>query len=170
MANGEVEDAEEELDASCSCHTNAWNTYARAELFRIKGNMQAASQTILAAANMAKSDNSLCKMTARMLARSEMWTVLYRFTDGLSDEQKALPRIRFYRALAAEKLNLLDVAEELLLANGGLEIPDIQEGEISITNLWFDIEEKKAKRDGKPFDRNTARPPKVFDFRMFVAD
>ena len=170
MANGEIEDAEEELDASCTCHVNAWNTYARAELFRIRGNMTAASQTILSAANMAKGDNSLCKMTARMLSSAGWWQVLYNFTDGLSDEQRALPRIRFYRALAAEKLNMLDVAEELLLADGGLEIPDIQEGEISITNLWFDIEEKKAKRDGKPFDRNTARPPKKFDFRMFVSD
>ena len=101
--------------------------------------------------------------------------MLYNFTEGLNDEQRALPRIRFYRALAAEKLNLLDVAEEILYADSGtgnhaLEIPDIQEGEISITNLWFDLEEKKAKRDGVPFDRNTARPPKVFDFRMFVSD
>ena len=132
--------------------------------------MTAASQAILSAANMAKGDKSLCKMTARMLSSAGWWQVLYNFTDGLSEEQKALPRIRFYRALAAEKLNLLDVAEDLLLANGGLEIPDIQEGEISITNLWFDIEEKKAKRDGVPFDRNTARPPKKFDFRMFVSD
>ena len=164
------EDAEEELDASCTCHVNAWNTYARAELFRIKGNMQAASQTILAAANMAKNDNSLCKMTARMLSGAGMWQVLWQFTETLGEEQKSLHRIRFYRALAAEKLGMLETAEEILYADGGLEIPDIQEGEISITNLWFDIEEKKAKRDGKPFDRNTARPPKVFDFRMFVAD
>ena len=87
---------------------------------------------------------------------------------------KTLAELEHYTK-AAEKLNMLDTAEELLNGNGGtgnhaLEIPDIQEGEISITNLWFDIEEKKAKRDGVPFDRNTARPPKKFDFRMFVAD
>jgi hypothetical protein len=170
MANGEIEDAEEELDASCTCHVNAWNTYARAELFRIKGNMTAASQTILAAANMAKNDNSLCKMAARMLSGAGMWQVLWQFTETLGEEQKSLHRIRFYRAQAAEKLGMLEAAEEILYADGGLEIPDIQEGEISITNLWFDIQEKKAKRDGTEFDRNTAKPPKVFDFRMFVAD
>lgn len=170
MANGALEDAEEALETSCLCHTNAWNTYARAELLRIKGDNRAAAETMLSAAQMAKDDNSLCKMTARMLARAEMWDVLYTFTDGLNEEQKKLHRIRFYRALAAEKLGLLDVAEALLYEDGGLEIPDIQEGEISITNLWFDLEEKKAKRDGKPFDRATAKPPKVFDFRMNVAD
>ena len=99
-----------------------------------------------------------------------MWQVLYEFTTGLSEEQQLLPRIRFYRALAAEKLNLLDVAESLLYSDGGLEIPDIQEGEVSITNLWFDLEEKKAKRDSVPFDRASAKPPKMFDFRMNVAD
>ena len=170
MANGEIEDAEDALDASCRCSVNAWNTYARAELFRIKGDLRAASETILSAAHMAPDDDSLCKMTARMLARAEMWQVLYEFTTGLSEEQQLLPRIRFYRALAAEKLNLLDVAESLLYSDGGLEIPDIQEGEVSITNLWFDLEEKKAKRDSVPFDRASAKPPKMFDFRMNVAD
>ena len=80
-----------------------------------------------------------------------------------------------YDVLFAEKLDLLDEAAEILYGDGGtgnhaLEIPDIQEGEISITNLWFDLEEKRAKRDGKPFDRATAKPPMIFDFRMFVAD
>ena len=170
MADKEFDDAEAELEKSCLCRTNAWNTYARAELLRIRGNQRAAAETMLSASYMAKDDNSLCKMTARMLARAEMWQVLFEYTDTLSEEQKHLHRIRFYRALAAEKLGKLDIADALLYEDGGLEIPDIQEGEISITNLWYDLEEKKAKRDGKPFDRKTAVPPMVFDFRMNVAD
>ncbi len=170
MANGELEDAEAALEKSCLCHTNAWNTYARAELLRIQGQSRAAAETMLSAANMAKNDDSLCKMTAKVLAGAGMWKVLYDFTGSLSAHQRELHRIRFYRALAAEKLDLLDEASEILYRDGGLEIPDIQEGEVSITNLWFDLEEKKAKRDGKPFDRNTAVPPMVFDFRMNVSD
>jgi hypothetical protein len=170
LANGDPESAERALDASCSCRVNAWNTYARAELFRIRGDGQTAARTVLAAAGMAKDDDSLCKMTARMLANAGMWQVLRDFTEGLSDPQKALPRIRFYRALAAQKLGRTDEAEALLYADGGLEIPDIQEGETSITGLWFDIAEQKAKRDGIPFDRASAKPPMMFDFRMNVTD
>ncbi|MBO5649461.1 MAG: DUF5107 domain-containing protein [Clostridia bacterium] len=170
MAEGEIEDAEKALERSALCHVNAWNTYARAELLRIKGDTCAAAQTMLSAAGMAPGDDSLCKMTARMLANAGMWDVLSEFTESRTERQKALPRIRYYRALAAERLNQLALAETLLYADGGLQIPDIQEGEVSITNLWFDLEEKKAKRDGRPFDREKAKPPKFFDFRMFVVD
>ena len=111
MAEGALEDAEEALERSSLCGVNAWNTYARAELLRIKGDVRAAAETMLSAAHMAKHDDSLCKMTARMLSRAEMWRVLFDFTSGLSEAQQALPRIRFYRALAAEKLGY-DLSEE----------------------------------------------------------
>ena len=39
-------------------------------------------------------------------------------------------------------------AEALLYRDGGLEIPDIREGEISITKLWFELENKKERRRG----------------------
>lgn len=170
MADGKIEEAEDAIEKSCLCRTNAWNTYARAELLRIQGNNRAAAETMLSAAGMAKNDLSLCKMTARMLMRAEMWQVLYDYTSSLNAEQKRLHRIRFYRAQAAVKLGYLDEAEAILYEDGGLEIPDIQEGEISITNLWFELEEKKAQRDGKVFEKNTAKPPMVFDFRMNVSD
>ena len=48
-------------------------------------------------------------------------------------------------------------------------MPDLQECEISITELWYMLEEKKAERDGRKFDRNKVSPPKMFDFRMFTA-
>ena len=97
-----------------------------------------------------------------------MWELLIDFADKLTEEQKRLPRIRLYRAIAAEKTDDLDTAEALLNADGGLLIPDTQEGETAITELWFSIEEKKAARDGRPFDADTAKPPKKFDFRMNV--
>ena len=104
------------------------------------------------------------------MAQAGQWDILYQYTESLSEDQKRLPRIRLYRAMAAEKLEKLDEASALLNENNGLEIPDIQEGEVSITELWLKIEEKKAARDGVPFDRATAKPPKKFDFRMNVSD
>jgi len=170
LANGDAEKAEKELDISCTLNRNAWNTYAMGELFRVRGNSSHSAQTILAAAYMAPDDKSLCKMAARIMAQAGQWDILYQYTESLSEDQKRLPRIRLYRAMAAEKLEKLDEASALLNENNGLEIPDIQEGEVSITELWLKIEEKKAARDGVPFDRATAKPPKKFDFRMNVSD
>ena len=50
--------------------------------------------------------------------------------------------------------------------NGGIVLPDIREGETIITEMWFLIEELKAKRDGRVFDRETASVPPIFDYRQ----
>ena len=170
FAEGDLVRAEEAFDASCKLEANAWNLYGIAELYRVKGDLKRAASTMLAAARMAPTDASLCKMTARTLHRAGMWDALTDFTASLPAEMFRLPRIRLYRAIALERSGALDEAEAILTEDGGLEIPDIQEGEISVTELWFSIAEKKAARDGVPFDRKTAKPPKKFDFRMFVAD
>jgi hypothetical protein len=47
-------------------------------------------------------------------------------------------------------------------------IPDIREGEVSITNLWLYIEEQKHKEQNKAFDINSIQVPPHLDFRMFV--
>lgn len=166
IVENEFDRAEEALERSCALLPNAWNTYACAELYRILGDARRAASTALAAAAMAPEDASLCKMTARMLANAQMYEVLRDFTNALPEQMQKLPRIRLYRAFAAEKLDDLELAEQILYADGGLEVPDIQEGEVSITKLWYAIAEKKAKRDGKEFDEKKVRPPKIFDFRM----
>ncbi|MBR6790165.1 MAG: DUF5107 domain-containing protein [Oscillospiraceae bacterium] len=170
LAEQDVDRAESELELSCSLCANAWNTYAIAELYRVQGDLKKAAMTMLAAAGMAPDDASLCKMTARTLAKAELWDLLADYTDGLSDALKELPRIKLYRAISADGRGDIDLARALLEENGGLEIPDIQEGEVSITDLWFSLAEKKAARDGVPFDRSTAKPPQKFDFRMNVSD
>lgn len=170
LAEGDTERAEAALEISCSLNPNAWNTYAMAELYRVNGEAKRSALTMLAAAKMAPDDDSLCKMTARTLAKAELWDILADFTDGLSEKQKRLPRIKLYRAISADGRGDIDLAASLLEENGGLEIPDIQEGEVSITDLWFSVAEKKAARDGVPFDRATAKPPVKFDFRMNVSD
>ena len=63
-----------------------------------------------------------------------------------------------------------DKAEELLYENGCLVVPIIREGEMSLTSLWFYIEEQKYKNRGEPFDENAVQPPAFLDFRMGVAD
>ena len=52
--------------------------------------------------------------------------------------------------------------------DGGINVPDIREGENTVTDLWLELEELKAKRDGREFDRNAAVVPEQFDFRMGV--
>ena len=57
-------------------------------------------------------------------------------------------------------------AEAILLENGGLEIPDIREGENSTSGLYLYIQEQKAKRDQVPFDAAMVQVPFELDLRM----
>ena len=73
------------------------------------------------------------------------------------------------RSFALACAGEVDAAEALIHRDGQwLEVPDIQEGEISLSELWYVIQEKLAARQGRAFDRADARPPRELDFRMFV--
>ena len=170
IAENVLDKAAVALDASARLNTNAWNTYAIAELYRLQGKPVLSARTMAAAARMIPDDASLCKMAAKSLLKAKLHEELRVFIEELSDEMKQIPRIRLARAISAVSCGNVVLAEQLLNENGGLEIPDIQEGELSITELWFQIEEKKAELEGRVFDRTAVRPPMKFDFRMNVAD
>lgn len=74
-------------------------------------------------------------------------------------------RVRLYELFANVRLKNIEEAERILYGNGGLVIPDVREGEGLVTDMWFELEELKAKRDGREFSRFTADVPKMFDFR-----
>ena len=44
------------------------------------------------------------------------------------------------------------------------------EYEISLSELWYLIQEARAAREGREFDRSKVSPPYELDFRMFAAE
>ncbi len=159
-------EAARSLDEAAHLCPNAWTVYAQAHLARLNGDTEGYADRLLAAARMAPDSDDLVKAAARALYEAGKWQTLYDFTAALPEAQQKLPRVITYRAFAAVHCGDIALAEELLWTDGGLILPDIAEGEVSITELWFLVEEKKAALAGKTFDRATARPPHVFDFRM----
>lgn len=80
-------------------------------------------------------------------------------------------RLRLWEVRAALITNHLEKADELLR---DLEVPDIREGEISLSELWFELKEKQlAASEGCPLNdalrrrvRSEYPPPPWLDFRM----
>lgn len=157
------------INRALEARWTAWGLYALAELRRIQGESHRAAMTMVEAAALAPGDVSLAKMTARMLHLAGDYETQLHFTAGLSSTLRELPRIRLFRAFALANLGDVDDAEALLYRNGHwLEVPDIQEGEISLSELWLRIQEIRAERRGEPFDPGMI-PPYQLDFRMFAA-
>lgn len=72
-------------------------------------------------------------------------------------------RLQVLEARAA--LAVGDLGRAAAILEGPLEVPDLREGELVLSDLWYELE---ARRSGVPADevRRTRRPPPHLDFRM----
>ena len=161
--------AEIYIDRSLKAKRTAWGLYALAELKRVRGDLNGCAETMLEAARRAPGDASLAKMTARHLHAAGLYEAVKQFTESRAPEIRLLPRIKLYYAFALAMTGEDEKALKIL-ENGGswLEIPDIQEGEVSLSELWYVIQEHLAEKAGRSFDRSSVKPPYELDFRMFA--
>ena len=171
LAKPDLMRAEHYINRSLDVCWTAWGVYALAELRRIKGEKHRAAMTMVEASALAPEDASLAKMTARALYLAGDSQTQIQFTGALSETLRELPRIRLYRAFALAALGNVDEAEALIMRDGcWLEVPDIQEGETSLNELWLRIQSLRAERRGEAFHPETEKLPYALDFRMFVAE
>ena len=70
------------------------------------------------------------------------------------------------KACALAHIGSLDEAEGILMENGGLDIPDIREGENSTSQVYLFIQQKRAEQKGIPFDPKKIQVPFLLDLRM----
>jgi hypothetical protein len=130
--------------------------------------MDTAVDYALQAHAMLPEHNALAHHAITVLHRAERYEELLQLEATLTEAARTQPRVQMLTCYACVRTGALDRAEAILWANGGLIVPDMQEGENFITGLWMELEEAKAARDGIPFDRAEAEPPHIFDFRMFA--
>ena len=120
--------------------------------------------------------------------RSDEWALAIEF-GGLCIEQKQYenflrtleaiapavrnhPRVRLLQARCLIETGRIADGEAILLS--GVEVPDIKEGEVLTTDLWFRAREKElAAKEGIEESeelaervRRECQPPQVIDFRM----
>ena len=109
----------------------------------------------------------------RSLVRAERYREALRVVNTLPDDIRNHARIQSVAAFAALNLDDLPAVEQFL--NSGIELPTIREGEIVLTDLWFEMHAKRlAAADNVPIDdalrqraRREYQPPYAIDFRMF---
>lgn len=161
-----IQEAKKALDQSMKLRPSCWALYALANAARVEGEKEKAAVLAMKASLMKPDDASLAKEAAKMLLNGGMHAKLLEFIEKLPEHIVRLGRIKLYKALAFLHTGNLEKAEILLYENGGIVVPDIREGENSVTDLWFEIEEKKAAKEGRTFNRDEAEPPVNLDFRM----
>lgn len=163
MRTGE---ARTELERSLVLNPSPWALWGLAQLEGLQGDRDARARIIMRASKMIPSDLALARDCARVLLEEKMHREILSYTEKLPEKVKNDGRLLFCRARALAELDMAEEAEEILYRDGGLQIPDVREGEISLSELFYLIEEKKAALKGQSFDSESVDPPAFLDFRM----
>jgi hypothetical protein len=168
MARGDRCTARSCFETSIEMEGNGWAHYALAVLSCYEQDHIRCVRHALRAVDYCGGSVSVLREAGKLLLRSQAYQELLQMVEPYLSGQEIAGdgRIGFYRVKSLKELGRIDEAEQILYANGGLVVADLQEGENSITKLWFEIEEEKAKARGEAFDISKAVPPAVFDFRM----
>ena len=169
LAQPDLLRAEIYINRSLAAKKTAWGVYAKAELVRIRGDAKAAALMMAEAADLAPANVSLARAAAKLMKECAMWEELKAFTFSRVEAVQNEPRMKMYLAFAFGYSGQPDEAMAILENNGNyLEVPDIKEGETSLSDLWYHIEEQRAQAAGREFDRDRVSPPYELDFRMFA--
>ncbi|MBQ7444542.1 MAG: DUF5107 domain-containing protein [Clostridia bacterium] len=162
--DGQFDEAEKLFRRSLSLAENPWSYYCLALLSEERGRKEDAYRYIEKAYSLKNDDLSLAKEYVRILQ-------CCGFDDRLSEVYNTLPsvvlsnnRCRLNLAISLARSGRIEEAESILYSekDGYLLVPDIREGEESITKLWFEIQKKKGLSPDEAGD-----PPSEIDFRMF---
>ncbi len=115
------------------------------------------------AALMKPDDRSLAIDCGRIYVAAGAHIEFLELVAALPESIREIGRMRLLRARALLALDRLDEAAEIV--NERFEMPDIKEGEVSISALWFEL---KAKQNGITVDEAKERftLPYSLDFRM----
>ena len=170
MSRGAYPEAEACFEASRALQPACWNLYALAICRYAQRDTEGGVPYLLEAMDRRPEDVSLARDVFRFLQECGQYDRIVERYTAFSTQLQQDGKLKFYLACAYAHLGELDKAEELLYENGCLVVPIIREGEMSLTSLWFYIEEQKYKNRGEPFDENAVQPPAFLDFRMGVAD
>lgn len=159
------------LERSIQIKRTAWALYAWSAYQMAMGKQKEAVSAVEEAYYLAPGNFSLIKAAARVLHRTRSYEKQIRFYESLQDDMKQVPRLKYFNAFALANLDRVNEAEKIMCpGRKWIEVADLQEGEVSLSELWYLIQEKRAAARGETFDREKIRPPYQLDFRMDSAE
>ena len=174
----DVADAKAAFEESLRLMPNAWAMYNLAMLYRNQyKDADKARELILGALKLAPGCAALAVDAAKLLCaggHDKEWLDVY---STLPDEVKETGRVRLHTAIALKNLERYEEAARIV--NADFVLPDVREGEVSLSELWFTIHRHLyAKENNLTYsddDKELAKAadekyplPREIDFRMSV--
>ena len=165
----DFERAEQYLRRSLALRKSRWALHALANVFRMTGRLKECAGLFRDLVRDYGTNLSLVKEAFKNFSEGGAYPEALEAYHGLPDASK-VPLVRFFYAEALAHSGNLAEAEDILFADGGIEVPDIREGENSTSAVYLYIQKEKARREGKILKDDEIEIPFSMDLRMTVPD
>ncbi len=166
---GKSEEAECAFERSFALARNPWALRCRAALSQMAGDEQKAANLLLEAVDMLPEPN-LAKEALSALVQAGRSADAVRVYGALPPQVQAVGRLKVLLIEALLDLGDMERADELL--GGSIELADVREGEIKLTDLWFRMMAMQRAGAAGVTDalldevKRECTPPVHLDFRM----
>ncbi len=137
---GKYKKAYREFEKSASIRKNAWAYHGMASAAVMRGENKKAGQAMEKGICLRGEDLSYLKEGFRILQMSGRYGKICRLYDSMENCFRKDGRLRFYYIWALHKTGRSEEARRLLNKDGGLKVDDIREGELSLGELWIELE------------------------------
>ena len=170
---GDSTAAAEAWDRSVDCAPSAWSLRCLAILARARGDLTGACDAILRAHQLAPEVPTLAAECAEILLAADQTSRLKSWSASLPPAICQHPRVQLFLGWCALREDRLEDAEDLI---SSLTVPNIREGETSLSDLWFEWQAlRKAREDNIGISEELLRqlreeltPPSELDFRVWT--
>ncbi len=167
---GDAEGAKDAWENSLARAANGWALRNLAALESRAGRHEAAADLLAEAVKVGPIAPSLVGEYAGLLLTLKRFDTLDQLLKGLPEEVRGAERLRMAAGWAALHYGRFEEVEEMLTR----DFATIQEGELTLSELWFSLQERKlAAAEGLEVDealkgrvRREFPPPYHIDFRM----
>lgn len=171
---GEIEAAKQAWELSLDMAPSPWAYRNLAVAAKHEGRSADAADLLLKACRMVPDVIQLSLECCDALIGAGRQRELMDFLDTLPTDIRSHGRVRIFEARAALDIGDLEKVNNIL--ESATEVADIREGEVTLTDLWFSMHEKRiAAAEKVAIDdalkervRREFPPPAALDFRMSV--
>ena len=168
MAERRLRDSAEALDKALQLAKTPIALFLQAQIYRMRDDMASAADTAMEAYALLPTDVSLARQSLALALSAQQHEAIIKAYETAPASVQGDGRVAMLYAFALLRTHRLAEAEAVLLGNGGLSVTDIREGEVSLTDLYIEIQQAKAAQNGVVVERDEVDVPRQFDFRMAV--
>jgi hypothetical protein len=171
-SEGDIDAAKQVWEKSLALEPSPWAYRNMAVLAKREKRLAEAADSLLTAHQMAPQIFSLALECCRTLIEAGRPQDMLNLMNSLPSRIRGRGRMRIMEAQAAMKMGDLQRVEEILQSRPA--VVDVREGEVTLSNLWFEMHERRiAAAENVPIDdklrqriRRDYSPPSWLDFRQ----